>query len=78
MFDRDEILHLLGLIESTLSTIEERCKEDVTGIACHNQQNNKGFKLTLYRKACRSQYPGKQQAFRHQTSFSVSSHPGSG
>ncbi|MCS2892483.1 DUF86 domain-containing protein [Parabacteroides faecis] len=27
MFDRDEILHLLGLIESTLSTIEERCKE---------------------------------------------------
>lgn len=29
MFDRDEILHLLGLIESTLSTIEERCKEDV-------------------------------------------------
>lgn len=27
MFDKDEILHLLGLIESTLSTIEERCKE---------------------------------------------------
>ena len=30
MFDQEETLHLLGLIESTLSIIEERCKEIVT------------------------------------------------
>ena len=30
MFDLDETLHLLELIESTLSIIEERCKEIVT------------------------------------------------
>ncbi|MFV0582567.1 MAG: hypothetical protein ACK5N4_11030 [Parabacteroides gordonii] len=30
MFDKEETLHLLELIESTLSIIEERCKEIVT------------------------------------------------
>ncbi|MCM0715090.1 MULTISPECIES: hypothetical protein [Parabacteroides] len=30
MFDQEETLHLLELIESTLSIIEERCKEIVT------------------------------------------------
>lgn len=28
MFDLEETLHLLELIESTLSIIEERCKRD--------------------------------------------------
>lgn len=30
MFDKEETLHLLELIETTLSTIEERCKKIVT------------------------------------------------